>query len=600
MTLSVYVDVSIDPTNVVHMPVSSIIALFVGKFCGAWSECFHPVNSFSPSENTKTIQVDREVLSGLHILKPHETPDNIRHCKFPAAVSSNGRVVHCGLCSVLRAIIKFRKDFTYLLGERKNCLKACAEVSAWTKFCEVEMPSAVEKFLSLSKVVGDADKILEMSTLPDELLQLESHFYTPPVVSNVNKRKHEIMKRMRTMDKTSSENVNDKTKISQDNNCIILEHVFVEGIDFRLTDLVLVPCVTLIFNAWTQWTDDYSLIQPHLKKVFSWYMHVLSQKMVKETLTFVGLAALSFELKTTGGEHQLLEKRVPRIRDPDKKKAKVYQNAIDEVFTKVGEAGIRTKLKQHPVIDVRLPWNIFPGSVHPKDGDLPLSRLEKKCQQLENLAAAVKLVSQETDTIIDFCSGGGHLGLLLAFLLPSCSVVLVENKEESLSRALARIEALGLLNIVSFQSNLDYFDMPFDVGVCLHGCGVATDLVLQKCVARGAAFVVCPCCYGAIQDTHTMKYPQSSAFKDTGITYEDFRILAHAADQTQAEIAQSEQGKCAMEYVDTDRLHMAEECGYRTMLCTLSPSTCSPKNNLLIGLPPGRSISNDALSPNAQ
>ena len=44
---------------------------------------------------------------------------------------------------------------------------------------------------------------------------------------------------------------------------------------------------------------------------------------------------------------------------------------------------------------------------------------------------------------MDFCSGGGHLAILLAYLLPQAKVVLVENKAESLRRAMERIQLLG-------------------------------------------------------------------------------------------------------------------------------------------------------------
>lgn len=74
--------------------------------------------------------------------------------------------------------------------------------------------------------------------------------------------------------------------------------------------------------------------------------------------------------------------------------------------------------------------------------------------------------------------------------------------------------------ISSFQSNVDYFHGNFDIGVCLHACGVATDLVLNRCLANDADFVLCPCCYGAIQNTHTVTYPRSKYFKQAGVSYE--------------------------------------------------------------------------------
>lgn len=59
---------------------------------------------------------------------------------------------------------------------------------------------------------------------------------------------------------------------------------------------------------------------------------------------------------------------------------------------------------------------------------------------------------------------------------------------------------------------MDYFKGKFDVGVSLHACGVATDLVIQACIENCASFVSCPCCYGSVQANHMVTYPRSQAF----------------------------------------------------------------------------------------
>ena len=48
---------------------------------------------------------------------------------------------------------------------------------------------------------------------------------------------------------------------------------------------------------------------------------------------------------------------------------------------------------------VNIDWNALPQLVHPVGGELPIKRLEKKCQQLENLAAAVMSIYQKGDVI---------------------------------------------------------------------------------------------------------------------------------------------------------------------------------------------------------
>ena len=54
-------------------------------------------------------------------------------------------------------------------------------------------------------------------------------------------------------------------------------------------------------------------------------------------------------------------------------------------------------------------------------------------------------------TVVDFCSGGGHLGILIAYMFPDCIVKLVENKEESLNMAIKRIAKLQLKNCLLYK-----------------------------------------------------------------------------------------------------------------------------------------------------
>ncbi|CAN8208994.1 unnamed protein product [Coccothraustes coccothraustes] len=135
-------------------------------------------------------------------------------------------------------------------------------------------------------------------------------------------------------------------------------------------------------------------------------------------------------------------------------------------------------------------------------------RALRKQQQLNNLVAAVTKLAKPGDLIVDFCSGGGHVGIVLAYMMPSCQVVLIENKELSLIRAKDRSDELGLNNIWFIQANLDYFNGTFNIGVALHACGVATDMVIEHCLRARAAFVISPCCYGFIQNTLKFKYPR--------------------------------------------------------------------------------------------
>ncbi|KAI4883378.1 hypothetical protein NFI96_013593 [Prochilodus magdalenae] len=219
-------------------------------------------------------------------------------------------------------------------------------------------------------------------------------------------------------------------------------------------------------------------------------------------------------------------------------------------------------------------------------GKMSDTRAVRKRQQLNNLVAMVTELAHPGDTIVDFCSGGGHVGIVLAHTLPECQVILIENKEESLVRAKDRSSQLGLKNIGFIQANLDYFTGAFQVGVALHACGVATDMVLDRCVQAGAGFVISPCCYGFIQNTLKFSFPRSKKFAET-LTYKEHMILCRFADQTAVQLPADRRliGKRCMGLVDLDRSWAAETHGYSVRVMTMEPESCSPKNNMLVGVP---------------
>ncbi|KAL8206890.1 UNVERIFIED_CONTAM: hypothetical protein K2H54_033765 [Gekko kuhli] len=119
-------------------------------------------------------------------------------------------------------------------------------------------------------------------------------------------------------------------------------------------------------------------------------------------------------------------------------------------------------------------------------------RALRKQQQLNNLVALVRKLARPGDVIVDFCSGGGHVGIVLAHILPSCQVA-------------------------------------------LHACGVATDMVIERCTKVHAAFVICPCCYGFIQNTAKFTFPRSHQFKEV-LSYKEHMVLCRFADQTAVQL----------------------------------------------------------------
>ena len=78
-------------------------------------------------------------------------------------------------------------------------------------------------------------------------------------------------------------------------------------------------------------------------------------------------------------------------------------------------------------------------------------------------------------------------------------------------------------NLVTMLTSTNFVILgSFNIGVSLHACGVATDLVIQKCIENTASFVSCPCCYGSVQENHMVNYPRSKEFKEVPI---DFKVI---------------------------------------------------------------------------
>ncbi len=96
--------------------------------------------------------------------------------------------------------------------------------------------------------------------------------------------------------------------------------------------------------------------------------------------------------------------------------------------------------------------------------------------------------------------------------------------------------------------------------------------------------MVCPCCYGGVGNIEGVTYPRSQAFR-TKVPHEDYLILSHAADMTSWDqnSAKHSLATSSMALIDLDRCRYMKENGYRTELCVMKPSNCTPKNHILIG-----------------
>eukprot|EP00055_Hartaetosiga_balthica_P007954 m.28279 g.28279 ORF g.28279 m.28279 type:complete len:666 (-) comp6031_c0_seq1:113-2110(-) len=181
----------------------------------------------------------------------------------------------------------------------------------------------------------------------------------------------------------------------------------------------------------------------------------------------------------------------------------------------------------------------------PSAGNLNSKRADSKRIQIECLARSIALLLKPGHVIVEFGSGGGHVGLCLSYCFPQCTVLLSERNLFSVVRAQRRIESLGFANVECCVGDMaDFKGIPFNVGVGLHFCGYLTDLAMDVCVRERASFVFCPCCYGKIAhnvveeiDENGQKsfkkvreYPKSKTFHDSSISDTEFFFFAACAD----------------------------------------------------------------------
>ncbi|XP_010639867.1 glutathione S-transferase C-terminal domain-containing protein isoform X5 [Fukomys damarensis] len=534
------------------LPLHTSVTLFLLSYC----DCkIFKVCLVLTEEDTDTSPL-RDVLSQdteVQIVSRQELPPIVQNCCLPAVVEQPDNFCRAGLAVVLRHIAQkayetdpSKKEILELLGFKKTCLKACAEVSQWTRLCELTIPLAIENFLR--------ESLVQTPAIPMEILELEKKLREPVVICK---------------------------KFSE-----------------KLTEFPLLA---------------------------SWYQRIQEVPRVQTAASKCGIQFLQLpELSATPNE------RCPHLSEApggEEQNDPLFTGGPRPTMTKLLEKGIEVVFSPHPCPTWTLDWNGLPAAVSPKEGRMSSDRALRKQQQLNNLVYVVINQAKPGDRIVDFCSGGGHVGLVLAHVLPSCQgsagkwkgqmelevrvreafihplfllkaanfsptsaspllVILIENKELSLIRAKKRSDELGLSNIWFIQANMEYFAGMFNIGVALHACGVATDMVIEQCIKTRASFVTCPCCYGFIQNTSKFNFPKSEQFKKT-LSYKEHMVLCRFADQTAVQLPPQRRiiGKQCMCLVDLDRARAAEEHGYSVQVISMEPESCSPKNNMIVGVP---------------
>ncbi|XP_076642020.1 glutathione S-transferase, C-terminal domain containing [Halictus rubicundus] len=537
-------------------PIETIVTLFTIKYCGSKIRIKLVPSKQKPLERAYKMDIS---FFEYEVVDANKVPSFATTCELPI-IALNRTSYIAGLCAILRQIVKEvaskcpEHRYRHLLGFKESCLTACSEASVWTKFCEVDLILTL-KFLHAEDATCDE--------LPSSMARFECHMLQPVRLRNLNKY---------TVPK----------KLFKHGH--LLEHTYAEGSYITLADIIIFVCMRILL---TVFSGESTLRL--LPLTVKWYGKMMEDQDIVDCLECLPMAneqtvnEINYILPEV--PNQSLYKSDPKRYKP---KSRIFtrQEDVEQALEVFKSLNIDTMLDSEPfAVELNLNWSLVPFHATPEGGSLPPTRLKRKQAQLQNMCKPVIKLAKEGDVIVDFCSGSGHLGILLAYLLPDCTIILLDNKEESLNRAKERVKKLSLTNVRFYQCNLDYFKGKFDIGLSLHACGVATDLVIQQCIKRRASFVCCPCCYGSLHDCHHLTYPRSDVFKKD-MRRENYMVLSHAADQTHDDKnVKTKQGYECMAIVDTDRKIQAEQFGYKVYFSKFVPETCTPKNHILVGIP---------------
>jgi hypothetical protein len=428
-------------TELCELTIESFLALSLWKFLNGREEIGIKIVVDGTAEAT-TIAVNHHEITGEIEFVEH---DEERRKKLPMFLIDNGDYSIVGLCSVLRAICRLMqtseksgKLASLLLGYNESCLLAPSEVSLWTHFCEREMILCAERLLQCTK----DDKI----EFPIEMLKLETEFSNPV-------RCHNVFKLVRDAKKNRALQSDDATKVD-------LEHKYCYGNEASLSDFMLYVIFKLIFVT----VEDGSMFKNSLPLVLKWFHNMEDDfESLRPTITKLLIDGAKVdvhfkeELPTVAPNGQCFslfnrQLRGQKARSKIQKKF-VVQSEIDVILSKLKSMNVEIKSEPGNEHDQNSLSDSFIEELLTR-GELPADRFERKKYQLKSVAVEVLKIARDKDVIVDFCSGTGHLGLLIANLLPNCRIIILENKEESIKRAKQKSKTLRLSNVSFYQCNL--------------------------------------------------------------------------------------------------------------------------------------------------
>ncbi|NXQ50262.1 GSTCD protein, partial [Catharus fuscescens] len=347
---------------------------------------------------TKNLAGDLEV----HLISRCQLPVVVQSCSLPAVVVKDDKFCRAGLSVVLRHIIQktfeadpSKKDILALLGFKKTCLKACAEVSQWTRLCEISIPLAVERFLAGSPEHCQA--------IPPDILLFERKLGEPVRVHNDDKIRRQKLQQQKAGAKSGVPELGEEAagevhehppsslelsvafskllaqevpdavnreapyiRRTKTSDLPLLDHVFAEGLYFTVADLVLLPCIHQFLVSSKK--QGKNLV--NLPLIASWYRRVQEVPGVKKAAGKCNMEFLQLPELMSPPEEQLQNSTsVPDELEEDNEDSH-FIGGPRPTMTKLMENGIEAKFSPHPCPNWTLDWTSLPSAVSPGEGEV--------------------------------------------------------------------------------------------------------------------------------------------------------------------------------------------------------------------------------------
>ncbi|KAG9344135.1 hypothetical protein JZ751_012617 [Albula glossodonta] len=382
---SLYLELRSQPEEEPILPLHTSITLFLLSYCDCQS-----FRVFLVSAQVGSRQPWRGLVPeglGATEVQQQDVPALVRSCRLPAALDRGGRYCRAGLAVVLRHIINrtcerdpTRSDVAALLGFKKTCLKACAEVSQWTRLCELSIPSAVEEFLHQPHEVD--------TEVPTAILHLERKLGEPVRVHNDDKIRRQKLQLQQKKNSNSQDAPAPEAVSQRDSEGLelraALAKLSVEEVQTSATrgpsDIRKVKTTELPPLEHKSLQQHASSKLAQLPLLQRWYLRVQEVPRVCKAAEDCGIAFINPQALRPGPQEGA---PLPSRAEPEPEKTQVaFIGGPRPTMTKLKEGGIMPVFSPHPCPSWTLDWEALPAAVNPTEERVLYMKPDDDCKSI--------------------------------------------------------------------------------------------------------------------------------------------------------------------------------------------------------------------------